>query len=132
MRTARMEPSEETGMRSMQYLSDIMHAMHNAGTREAFLLRSHAANYALFISGIFADNVEMRTRQRGAPDLSFYEAVGQMNYRAASEYREAKRFKLQSIYEELAGGFREVRLALNDLASRLLHLDAPSALIIAT
>ena len=28
--------------------------------------------------------------------------------------------------------FREVRLALNDLASRLLHLDAPSALIIAT
>jgi len=25
-----------------------------------------------------------------------------------------------------------VRLALNDLASRLLHLDAPSALIIAT
>jgi hypothetical protein len=132
MRTARMEASDETGTRSLQYLSDIMHAMNNAGTREAFLLRSHAANYALFISGIFADNVEMRTRQRGAPDLSFYEAVGQMNYRAASEYREAKRFKLQSIYEELAGGFREVRLALNDLASRLLHLDTPSTLIIAT
>ena len=108
----------------MQYLSDIMHAMNNAGTREAFLLRSHAANYALFISGIFADNVEMRTRQRGAPDLSFYEAVGQMNYRAFPRSR-SKRFKLQSIYEELAGGFREVRLALNDLASRLLHLDAP-------
>ena len=109
-----------------------MQAMNNAGTREAFLLRSHAANYALFISGIFADNVEMRTRQRGAPDLSFYEAVGQMNYRAASGYREAKRFKLQAIYEELAGGFREVRLALNDLASRLLHLDSSTALIIAT
>ena len=132
MRTARMEPSEEAGKRSMQYLSDIMHAMNHAGTREAFLLRSHAANYALFVSGIFADNVEMRTRQRGAPDLSFYEAVGQMNYRAASEYREAKRFKLQLIYEELASGFREVRLALNDLASRLLHLDAPAAVIIAS
>ena len=64
-----MEASDETGRRSMQYLSDIMQAMNNAGTREAFLLRSHAANYALFISGIFADNVEMRTRQRGAPDL---------------------------------------------------------------
>jgi hypothetical protein len=116
----------------MQYLSDIMNAMNNAGTREAFLLRSHAANYALFISGIFADNVEMRTRQRGAPDLSFYEAVGQMNYRAASEYREAKKFRLQTIYEELASGFREVRLALNDLASRLLHLDTPTAPIIAS
>jgi hypothetical protein len=132
MRTARMEPSEETGRRSVQYLSDIMHAMNNAGTREAFLLRSHAANYALFVSGIFADNVEMRTRQRGAPDLSFYEAVGQMNYRAASEYREAKKFKLQAIYEELASGFREVRVALNDLATRLLHFDTPAALIIAS
>jgi hypothetical protein len=40
MRTARMEPSKETGKRSMQYLSDIMHAMNNAGTREAFLLRA--------------------------------------------------------------------------------------------
>jgi hypothetical protein len=72
----------------------------------------------------------MRTRQRGAPDLSFYEAVGQMNYRAASEYREAKKFKLQLIYEELASGFREVRIALNDLASRLLHFDTPAAALI--
>jgi len=127
-----MQTSEQTGIRGTQYLSDIMNAMNNAGTREAFLLRSHAANYALFISGIFADNVEMRTRQRGAPDLSFYEAVGQMNYRAASEYREAKKFRLQTIYEELASGFREVRLALNDLASRLLHLDTPTAPIIAS
>jgi hypothetical protein len=132
MRMPRMEATDETGKRSMQYLSDIMQATNNAGTREAFLLRSHAANYALFISGLFADNVEKRTRQRGAPDLSFYEAVGQMNYRAASEYQEAKKFKLQVIYEELASGFREVRLALNDLASRLLHLDSSTAPIIAS
>lgn len=132
MRVPRMEATDETGKRSMQYLSDIMLATNNAGTREAFLLRSHAANYALFISGLFADNVEKRTRQRGAPDLSFYEAVGQMNYRAASEYQEAKKFKLQVIYEELASGFREVRLALNDLASRLLHLDSSTAPIIAS
>jgi hypothetical protein len=67
------------------------------------LLRSHAANYALFISGIFADNVENARVSEGARPV-LYEAVGQMNHRAASEYREAKRFKLQSIYEELAGG----------------------------
>ena len=51
IRTARMEASDETGTRSMQYLSDIMHAMNNAGTREAFLLRSHAANYASLSAG---------------------------------------------------------------------------------
>lgn len=123
MRTARMDSGEDTNERSVRYLSDMMHAMNRASTHEAFLLRSHAANYALFVSGMFAENLEHRTQRKGAPDLSFYEAVGQMNYRAASEYREAKKFQLQSIYEELAGGFREVRLALNDLATRLLHLD---------
>lgn len=132
-RTARMESPDETGQRSMQYLSDLMQALAKAGTREAFILRSHTANYALFVSGIFAENVEKRTRHRGAPDLSFYEAMGQMNFRAASEYREAKKFNLQAIYEELAGGFHDVRLALNDLAGRLLHFEQPgSTAIIAT
>jgi hypothetical protein len=70
-----MEPSKETGRRSMQYLSDIMHAMNNAGTREAFLLRSHAANYALFISGIFADNVENNQGNVGNQDVFWF--IGQ-------------------------------------------------------
>lgn len=124
MRTVRLDSPEATERRSMRYLSDIMQAMSQVSTREAFMLRTHAANYALFISGMFAENVEQRTHRKGAPDISFYEAVGQMNYRAASEYREAKKFNLQDVYEELAGGFREVRLALNDLATRLLHIDA--------
>lgn len=124
MRTVRLDSPEDTQRRSMRYLSDIMQSMSQVSTREAFMLRTHAANYALFISGMFAENVEQRTQRKGAPDISFYEAVGQMNYRAASEYREAKKFNLQDVYEELAGGFREVRLALNDLATRLLHIDA--------
>ena len=126
MRTARLDAPEENSERSMRYLSDMMHALRNAGTREAFLLRSHMANYALFVSGIFVENVERRVQRQGAPDLSFYEAMGQMNYRAAAEYREAKKFNLQAIYEELAGGFREARLALNNLATRLLHIDSPT------
>lgn len=130
MRTARLQTAEDAGQRNLRYISDMMHALSKANTTEAFLLRSHMANYALFISGIFADNVDKRTKRKGAPDISFYEAVGQMNYRAASEYREAKKFNLQAVYEELAGGFHEVRMALNDLATRLLHLDShhhPSA-----
>lgn len=124
MRTARLQSAEDSSRRSMRYISDMMQALSNAGTAEAFLLRSHMANYSLFVSGIFADNVGKRTKQKGAPDISFYEKIGRMNYRAASEYREAKKFNLQSIYEELAGGFHEVRMALNDLATRLLHLDS--------
>ena len=129
LRTSRLEQAGE-GNRSMRYLSDMMHALRKANTREAFLLRTHMANYSLFISGIFADNVEARTERKGAPDISFYEAMGQMNYRAASEYREAKQFNLQAVFEELSSGFREVRVALNDLAHRILHFDSPSHPII--
>lgn len=128
MRSAKMDAPDAHSERSMQYLSDMMHSLRNAGTREAFLLRSHMANYALFVSGMFAENVEKRTQRKGAPDISFYEAMGQMNYRAASEYREAKKFRLQGIYEELASGFHEARLALNNLATRLLHLDTPTVI----
>lgn len=131
MRTSRLEAPSE-GAAPMRYLSDLMQALRRANTREAFLLRTHMANYSLFVSGIFADNVEARTERKGAPDISYYEAMGQMNFRAASEYREAKLFNLQAVYEELASGFREARVALNDLAHRVLHLDTPAQPIIAT
>lgn len=113
------------------YLSDMLQLLPKAREREAFLLRSHMANYSLFVSGMFAENVGHRT-SRGAPDISFYEKMGGMNYRVAAEYRDAKRFHLAAIYEELARGFHEARLALNDLAGRLLHIDSPAVPIIAT
>ncbi len=132
LRTARMESPDDQGEHSQRYISDMMRTLSRAGTREAFLLRVHVANYALFVSGIFAGNVERRTNRHGAPDLSFYEAMGRMNYRAAAEYREAGKFRLQPIFEELADSFRDVRIALNDLATRLLHLEAHPLPLIAT
>jgi hypothetical protein len=111
----------------MRYLSDILLAIRDAPPSEAFMLRSHLANYALFLSGIFSDNIDKRA-QRGAPDLSFYENLGRTSFRTAAEHRDARRFDLAAIYHELADGFREARLALNDLADRVLHLHpAPAA-----
>jgi hypothetical protein len=123
-RLQRPSPSREV---EMDYLSDILLALRMASPAEAFLLRSHLANRALFLSGLFSENIDKRAR-RGAPALSFYEDLGRSNFLAAAEHREAKRFDLQQIYRELAEGFREARLALNDLAERLLHFDSPSNL----
>jgi len=123
-RTSSLERPKDLGQRSWQYMTDMMQALEKANTHESFLLRSHIANYSLFTSGMFAENLVARTHRRGAPDLKFYEEMGRMNYRAAAEYREAKKFNLQRIYEELSDGFHEVRVALNDLAIRLLHLDS--------
>jgi hypothetical protein len=126
MHTARVQrPNPEQDV-EMRYLSDILLALRDAPPSDAFLLRSHLANYALFLSGLFSENIDKRAR-RGAPDLSYYEQLGRSSYRAAAEHREARRFDLHRIYRELADGFHEARLALNDLADRLLHLETPRA-----
>ncbi len=128
-RTARLYEAEEGS--HTKYLTDMLQSLSRAGERESFLLRSHMANYSLFVSGMFVENVGRRS-ERGAPDVSFYEKMGGMNYRVAAEYRDARRFELSGIYEELARGFHEARLALNNLATRLLHIDSPAVPIIAT
>lgn len=109
----------------MEYVTDMMLALQKASPREAFLLRSHIGNYALFVSGLFAENIGKRAR-RGAPDLRFYEQVGSSNFRAASEHQDARRFDLHGIYREISTGFHEARVALNDLAERIFHMDAPT------
>jgi hypothetical protein len=120
--TARVQRPNPARDVEMRYLSDILLALRDASPTDAFLLRAHLANYALFSSGLFSENIDKRAR-RGAPDLSFYEELGRTSYRVAAEHRDARRFDLHRIYRELAEGFREARLALNDLAGRLLHLE---------
>jgi hypothetical protein len=57
------------------YASDLLLALRNATPYETFLIRTHIGNYALFITGIFHDNVERRSL-RGAPSCAFYEDMG--------------------------------------------------------
>ncbi len=121
-RTAQLTSPDPSHPVELRYVTDMMLALQRATPHEAFLLRAHIANYTLFISGIFAENIGKRA-QRGAPDISFYEAVGRSNFQAAAQHRDAHKLGLEKIYRELADGFRDVRLALNDLADRLLHLE---------
>jgi hypothetical protein len=105
-----------------QYLSDMLIALSRATADEAFLLGAHVGNYSLFISGIFHENTQHRSL-RGAPDLGFYEKIGRRNYQLVASHATAKRCELDDVYAELADRFRDVRLALNQLADRLLNLD---------
>ena len=126
--TVRMQRPDPQRDVEFRYLSDILLAIRNAAPSEAFLLRSHLANYALFLCGLFSENIDKRA-QRGAPAMSFYEDLGRSSFRVAAEHRDARRFDLSRIYHELADGFREARLALNDLAERTLHFHpAPAPL----
>jgi hypothetical protein len=116
---------EEMQDQDFRYVSDVLQALVHATPSQAFVLRTHVANYSLFLSGVFHDHVEKKT-QRGGPSLRFYEDVGRSNFAVAAKDRQARTLGLESIFSNLADSFHEVRLALNDLADRLLHLgDTP-------
>src|ERR1041384_6473741 len=105
-----------------QYVSDMLIALTRASAEQAFLLRAHVGNYSLFVSGIFHENAQHRSR-RGAPDLEFYEKIGRTNFQLVAAHSTARRCELNDVYEELADRFHEVRLALNRLSDELLNLD---------
>ncbi len=105
-----------------QYISDMLIALQRVTPEQAFLLRAHVGNYSLFISGIFHENAQRRSR-RGGPDVNFYEQVGRANYQLVAAHAAARRCELNDVFEELADRFREIRCALNRLSDQLLNLD---------
>ncbi len=119
--TARMKSPADGRATPIQYVSDMLVALQTATPSQTFLIRAHVGNYALFITGIFHDNVQCRA-ERGAPDVDFYEGVGSANYRAAAGHRVARSAALTEIYERLADRFHDVRLALNRLSDSLIHV----------
>lgn len=116
----------ESADTSQQYLCDMLIALSHATPEQTFLLRAHVGNYSLFISGIFPENTQRRSR-RGAPDLAFYEQVGRQSYRLVASHVAARRCELNDVYAELADRFHDVRVALNQLSDRLLNLDEEEA-----
>ena len=127
-RTERMRAPGGAGEGTQQYVSDLLLALQKASASQAFLLRAHIGNYTLFISGVFHDRVESRSR-RGGPDIEFFEGVGAANFHSAAEHPFARQHALSPVFGELGDRFREVRLALNETAERHLHLDEPPPLL---
>lgn len=113
--TQRMHMPHEKLPHRFQYIMDMLEALTNASAAEAFLIRVHMGNYALFLSGMFQAWIERR-QQRGAPDPSFYEEVGRSSFRVAATHRLAYQLELAQVYAQLADGFQHARRALNELA----------------
>ena len=117
-----LQPPHSSEERGRQYISDMLIALTRATAEQSFLLRAHVGNYSLFLTGIFHENTQHRSR-RGAPDLEFYEQVGRTNYQLVASHSTARRCELNEVFEELADRFHDVRLALNRLSDELLSLD---------
>ncbi|NIV92445.1 hypothetical protein GWN42_06480 [candidate division KSB1 bacterium] len=106
------------------YLTDMMLDFTSASSYEAFLIRSHLGNYALFLTGIFPDYVYRKsTYGRKAPGIDYYEEMGSSSYRWASQHKMAIKYSLVEILANLAHYFRNVRIALNKLADDYMVVD---------
>ncbi|WP_192821821.1 hypothetical protein [Rufibacter sp. LB8] len=121
--TQRLHTVHEKLPQNYQYMVEMLEALETATAAEAFLIRVHMGNYALFLSGMFKAFIERRQR-RGAPDFSFYEQIGKSSFRTASEHKLAYQLELTQIYHQLADGFQVARQALNELASRVWRPDS--------
>lgn len=128
-RTEHMRAPGGAGEGPQQYVSDLLLALMQASPTQTLLLRAHIGNYTLFITGVFHDRVEHRSR-RGGPDMDFFEHVGAANYQTAADHPFARQRALARVFEELGERFHEIRLALNDTAERHLHFDETPALLL--
>lgn len=112
-------PTEE-GKETYEYLVDLVEALTSATGREAFLLRAHLGNFALWMSGLFPDHITARVHRRGAPGLRYYEEMGATGYRLAADCRDAEDWGLDGLYHSFAENFPVLRIALNRIADRHL------------
>lgn len=106
----------------LEYFFEMVAAIQHADERTAFFIRTHIANHSLFLSGLFPHRIRYRAEIKGFPDLSYYEALGQTNFRLASDHRLAARYELGSIFATLSEEFHTARKALNDISERIVTL----------
>lgn len=114
----------EDGEAEYVYLVDLMGKLSDARGREAFMIRAHMGNFALWLTGLFPDFLEARVRRRGAPPSSYFERMGATGYWTASASPEAASLGLRDVLASMAEHFEGVRSALNRLADRHLWRDA--------
>lgn len=114
---------------AIEYFFEMLAALQEADDRTRFHIRAHIGNHSLFFSGVFPKRILARAERKGAPGLSYYEALGESSFRIASDHRLAARYDLAPIYSTLADNFHAAREALNDMSERLVTLgDADEGL----
>jgi hypothetical protein len=123
-RAGRAYRVSETTTDEYHYLVDMVARLASANAREAFLLRSHLGNFSLWLSGLFPDYLESRSRRKGAPSITYYERMGTTGYQLASRSPEAATLGIDRILSEVADHFAGVRSALNLVSDRYLWPQA--------
>jgi hypothetical protein len=97
------------------YLVDILTDLSQTTGDRHFKVCVHLGNYALWLTGLFADRIQARRVRRGGPSLDYYESVGQRGFAEASEHQLAMVIGLEGVLVTTAENFTGIRRALNRL-----------------
>ena len=73
----------------------------------------------LWLGGVYPDYITHRVQRRGAPPLSYYDALGAAGFRMAAGSDLALRHGLGEVLLGAADRFQDVRGALNSLSDTL-------------
>ena len=112
-------------------LAEMSGALESADPQRSFLVRAHLGNYALWMSGVFPDYIELRRWRRGGPNLDYYEEMGRRGFTLAADHRLAAQHGLTALFEAAAARFPVLRQALNNVSDALLfpHHQSPEKLM---
>jgi hypothetical protein len=112
-------------------LAELTGALESADAPRSLMVRAHLGNYALWMSGVFPDYIEMRRYRRGGPDLDYYEEMGRRGFALAADHRLAAEHGLTALFAAAASRFPILRQALNNVSDALLfpHHHSPEKLM---
>ena len=112
-------------------LSALLRDAERVDARRSYAVRAHLGNYALWLSGLFADRIEHQRWRRGGPRLEFYEDMGRRGFSMAAEHPAARREGMAEFYGAVADRFVTLRVALTLFSDGLLfpNVHTPERLI---
>jgi len=107
-------------------LYELLGDVNDPDAKRSLLVRAHLGNYALWLSGLFADHIEYRRWHRGGPSLDYFEELGRRGFILAADHRLAVENGLAPLYTKIAERFGLVRTALTRVSDQLLFPNVSS------
>lgn len=107
---------------SADWFVDLMMEYENRGSLEKFMIQTHMANHALFMTGLFRERIEAMQSRRGGPGVGYVESIGRNSFHSASHAHLAQELEVDKVYHDVARQFHTIRLVLNELKTRYMFL----------
>lgn len=105
------------------YMVDLLNTLSEADRARQYHLRRHIGNVTLFLTGFYPDYIFRRSKDRSAPPLTYYEAIGRSQFGTAAESSSGCDASAAPVLNTLAERFVDVRCAMNVYADAYLNVQ---------